>query len=141
MSKYTIYTVFDVQTNDRLQDTLYLSEFVKRTADYEFYFSADTRREKVSDLDLAVEIVTQNRNQAIENGSVSDILRFDKNSLSLSIGFDIINWNLFVITVSSGYFSHNKKERVLTIRDFVSFCEIAYNIFAPDYGYGLTSPE
>lgn len=141
MSKYTIYTVFDVQSNDRLRSLPYLLEFVKTAASYEFNFSMDSRSKNKPDLDTALEIVTQNRNRAIENHRVSDILHFENEDLYLSTSFEIANWNLFVITVSSNCFPREKTRRLKAVRSFVRFCEVAYNIFAPDYGYGLTNPE
>ena len=97
--------------------------------------------ERLQDLVAGYQQLLNFRNEAIENHNVSDILHFEKGDLYLATGFDITNWNLFVITVSSNCFPREKTRRLKTVRSFVRFCEITYNIFAPDYGYGLTSPE
>jgi len=141
VSEYTIFTVFDTQSNKQLRSISYVFDFIKAATSRGFDFLGDYTGEKVLNIDRALEIASQDRTRAIRDRRTSDHYRFQKRGLYPSVGFDVVNWNLFTITVSSRCFSHNQKERLQTIHDLVQFFEIAYDVFAPDYGYGLTSPE
>ncbi len=141
MSGYTMHIVFDVQTSKRLHSVSPLLEFVKLTHNAGFDFYSNFPKKDNLDLDEINKIVEQERDRAIKNRTSALIFNFWKNNLNVSLGIDIINQNLFDITVYSKEFPYDKELRFQTIRVLVSFCNVAYNAFAPDYGYGITSPE
>lgn len=141
MSKYTMWIVFDVQSSQRLNSLEHLQEFVKSCIDSGFNLCVDRYQKGKNEIDEVLKIVRDKRLQAIDELSISDNLNFQNEHINVSIGFEIHNFNLFAITVSSGDFSREKSRRYQTIHELVKFCIIAYNSFAPDYGYGITSPE
>ena len=141
MSGYTMWIVFDVQTSKRLSSLSPLLEFVKLSLNTGFDFYSSYPKKDELDLDEINKIVEQKRDHAIKNKASALILNFGKNNLNVSLGIDIINQNLFDVTVYSKEFPYDKELRFQKVCDLVSFCSNAYIALAPDYGYGITSPE
>jgi hypothetical protein len=141
MSGYTMYVVFDAQTSRRLYSVSPLLEFVKLSLNDGFDFYSSFPKKAELDLDEIGNLVEQERDRAIKERASALNLNFGKNNLNISLGIDIINQNLFVVTVYSKEFPLDKELRFQTVRDLVNFCNNAYKAFAPDYGYGITTPE